>query len=400
MKKAILINNDKKIPYQNDAIFYPLWKYANAFRLTGNKLISFIDLMPLAGDWNFSTYFFLNDLRDSGLELEKITFNKYKTYEKLYPEECVLVKKYINKNPKTNLSKALTKLFRNEATFKDIIKIFGKLDNFFKITQQLDGLLDLIEFTSTPSQKNINPLLNKLNLYIKAFIENKLFSDDENFYLFSKQKEILLHQIENEISDYGLEFTFKQGRIISINKGETVSIGEDGSYLFIHTLVALEKQGLLKIIKISIISDDESLQKRSDDYKIKIIISQNLISRLKSEEKNNLIKLPKKEKPIKKKVFISRINGIYCNETSKKPNYPIKGKKRLKIIYNLKDGRKDANILCNIICYTTKQSLSKEIKQINNNFQNKLKLKNNLIVHIQTGGYNLNKEKYDIKIKD
>ncbi len=99
----------------------------------------------------------------------------------------------------------------------------------------------------------------------------------------------------------------------------------------------------------------------------------------------------------KKKVFISTRNGIYQNEKTKKPNYAIKGNKRPKIITILKDGRKDINILCQTIGYKSNQIPSKEIKEINRHFKDKLKLKDNLIVRLPTGGYDLNREKYDIK---
>ena len=103
-----------------------------------------------------------------------------------------------------------------------------------------------------------------------------------------------------------------------------------------------------------------------------------------------------KSKAIKKKVFISTDYGIYLNKNTKKPSYPIKGKKRPKIITNLKDGKKDANILCEILNYKTISQLSKEINEINVNFKKKLKLKHDLIIHLETGGYGFNKTKYDI----
>ena len=108
---------------------------------------------------------------------------------------------------------------------------------------------------------------------------------------------------------------------------------------------------------------------------------------------------PKKDiqRTDKKKVFISTRNGIYQNEKTKKPSYAIKGNKRPKIITILKDGRKDINILCQTIGYKSNQMPSKEIKEINSHFKNKLKLKDDLIIRLPTGGYDLNREKYNIK---
>lgn len=125
--------------------------------------------------------------------------------------------------------------------------------------------------------------------------------------------------------------------------------------------------------------------------------------KLKKEKENNIV-----QKIIKKdsgreiiKIYISDDDGIYLNQNNKKLNYPIRSRsKRLKIIKNLKDGKKDGKILANILYKGDFSELSKEIGEINKKFKNRLKLKKELIINLNTGGYTLNDTFYKIKFVD
>ncbi len=284
-----------KLPYKKDGIFYSLWKYANASRLTGKNLISFMDLAPLEGNPRFAIFDFLNSLQELKIELEDITFHK-DIYKKYCKTEHDYITDYITKNPKADFSKAIKKLFKNKATFDDISKILGKFDEFVKMKLQLNGLLEFVEFSPSPSAKNIKPLKKDLETYINCFIEDKLFSPElKNFYRFSRQKEIFLQQIENDVQDYGLNFVFRQGEIIGVRKGRGATIGKDEAYLFIHTLSALEKQGFFEIESILIIDMDVPPEKQTDDYKIKIMASEKLLSEYgNKKEETTLISSKKK----------------------------------------------------------------------------------------------------------
>ena len=107
------------------------------------------------------------------------------------------------------------------------------------------------------------------------------------------------------------------------------------------------------------------------------------------------LKNPLKENDRRIKLFISQDEGIYKNEITRKPNYPISGR-RSKIITRLENGKKVGSSLIKLFNIDY-QMLSKEIGEINDNFREKLKLEKNLIVSVETGGYKLNDESYDIK---
>jgi hypothetical protein len=286
-----------KLPYKKDGLFYSLWKYANAHRLTGKSLIAFTDLAPLEGNPRFAIFEFLNSLQELKIELESITFHE-DIYKKYCGSEYDYIKEYITKNPNADFTKAIIKLFKNQATFDDVYKILGIFDELVKIKLQLNGLLEFIEFSPSPSVKNLRPLNEHLEAYLKCFCEDKLFSPElKNFYRFSRQKEIFLSNIEHKIKDYGAEFVFEQGEIVSVRKGRGLSINKDEAYLFTHISAALEKQELFEIESILITDMDVPPEKQTDDYKVKIMASQKLLD----EYEQKIIYLPASTKPYKDK---------------------------------------------------------------------------------------------------
>jgi len=96
-------------------------------------------------------------------------------------------------------------------------------------------------------------------------------------------------------------------------------------------------------------------------------------------------------------IFISDDHGIYKDDV--KSGYPVRGS-RAKLLRHLRDGKKDGKILTQIWGHNNHAQLSKDIKGINKLFKNKLKQKEDIVVHVQTGGYKLNDEIYAIKFID
>lgn len=270
-----------KLPYKKDGLFHSLWKYCNADRLTGKSLITFFDLLPLEKNDRFTIFEFINALKELGIELENITFHT-DIYKKYSLPEHELLTEYFTKNPSKNFSKALKKLFDNKATFADIYNIFGNFDELLKAKLQLSGLLEFIEFSPKPSYRNIAPLKNAVDQYLQSFIDDKLYSPElKNFYRFSKQKDIFLQNIERYTKDYGNSFLYKQDKMI-IN-GKIANYGNE-EYLFIHTLAAMEKLEFLQIESILIMDMDTPPEKQTDDYKVKLTVTQKLLDEYKSQK--------------------------------------------------------------------------------------------------------------------
>ena len=270
----------EKLPYKKDGLFYALWKYSNAHRLTGKSLIAFFDLLPLEKNDRFTIFEFVNALKELGVELENITFHT-DIYKKYSVSEHEFLNEYFIENPSKNFSKAIKKLFNNKATFTDIYNIFGKFDELPKAKLQLSGLLEFIEFSPKPSYKNISPLKNEIDRYLQCFIDDKLFSPElKNFYRFSKQKDIFIQNIERYVKDYGDSFLYKQGK--SILNGKIANHGNE-EYLFIHTLAAMEKLGFLEVEGILTMDMDTPPEKQKDDYKVRMNVTQKLLDEYKRQ---------------------------------------------------------------------------------------------------------------------
>ncbi len=104
--------------------------------------------------------------------------------------------------------------------------------------------------------------------------------------------------------------------------------------------------------------------------------------------------------PAKTEIIIDSKRGIYRND---KPEYryPLGSTtKRKKILSYLLTHERGG--LADLKKLTGQEAsvISQEIKRLNTSFREKLHLTHDLIIHIDTGGYCLNKEKFEIKNND
>ena len=98
----------------------------------------------------------------------------------------------------------------------------------------------------------------------------------------------------------------------------------------------------------------------------------------------------------KTSVYVSEDDGIFLNPDTKKPSYPISGK-RAKLVWLLKDGRKMTGNQLSEILGQTLQVVSKGVDEINNQFKSNLGVSNDLVIRLKTGGYKLNQEHFTIQ---
>jgi hypothetical protein len=94
-------------------------------------------------------------------------------------------------------------------------------------------------------------------------------------------------------------------------------------------------------------------------------------------------------------IFINKEIGVYRN---KKLSYPLKGKRFRLVMELYRNKNLGANVLGHLY-NGNNQLLSKEIKSINQLFISSLKVKVDLITHLPTGGFKLNRDIYNIKEK-
>jgi len=96
---------------------------------------------------------------------------------------------------------------------------------------------------------------------------------------------------------------------------------------------------------------------------------------------------------VKPKIYISDRYVIYLDKAKRDDEtYDIKGK-RLKLVFALSDGRRPGKELGRAYSKGI-HKLNEEIQDINRLFRDELSLAGDLIIHLPTGGYDLNHEDY------
>ncbi|GMX58509.1 MAG: hypothetical protein MCSN_1630 [Candidatus Microsyncoccus archaeolyticus] len=237
--------NTQKLPYLKDFGVYALWKYLNG-DLTGRKVFQFADLQaPQTSELIVAN--FIADLFDRlGITLEKPIFNK-EIYWQFYSksEDAGKAKKFL---------KILDDNF-NVAELKKVVFLLGKY-----------GALEFIEFEKNLAKKNRDKLTEYFDFYIKQFINDNLAQDDSNYLKFENQQQKTLEKLNEYRTKYGNDFVLKSEPINSEFSPE------HDTYLFIHSIVALEKLGKIKVEK-AWYYDDVAPDKQTDDFKIKLAIA-------------------------------------------------------------------------------------------------------------------------------
>jgi len=110
-----------------------------------------------------------------------------------------------------------------------------------------------------------------------------------------------------------------------------------------------------------------------------------LINSIKDVTKENGVDIPRGSKQI---IYISKEKGIYLDDSRK---YPIRGR-RAGLLWKLKDGMKPGKLLNKNL-----QKLSADIRAINKIFMKKTGCVHDIIVKVDTGGFKLNRDFFDIK---
>ena len=252
----------KKTPLIKRHQFYPLWKYVNGKRLEG-EVIKLSDLIPLSEKPALeSVNFFLKNRLDYDSELEDINFNKEKFergYKDYYLKEYEYINRIIKEYPKSEFSKSFKKALNDKKiSCQDLDNILGertanqdrsKEKKLSDSDIEFEGIFELFSFSSDPAEENIKELREYINRYIQKFIDDNIKSIKDNIYKFSKQKEIILNRLQRHIERGYLDFCINYHNYIIESEAQVLGVesGYNESFLFVHTLAALEKQGYLSI---------------------------------------------------------------------------------------------------------------------------------------------------------
>lgn len=211
-----------------------------------------------------------------------------------------------------------------------------------------------------------------LDDYICSFMEGRLSGDFENIYTYEKHYETAKQIFFRMVHDYGENLTLDENAFFY-----------GGNYKFTELVLSLEQQRQLKIFDY--LPYTHSISGLMASFSIQI--TPTYIKQIGLKQLAGAIS--------RQSIHISSREGICLGDKC----YPITGKKRPRIIRLLKEGKRDLPILTAILGQQS-SLVQSEIKEINGNFRTKLGVNENLIIHIPTGGYELNQEYFDITFKE
>jgi hypothetical protein len=258
-------NSQEKMPYLSDGEIYSIWKYLNGHRLVHRNggVLNFDDLTA-SGENRLFVAKFLNLLKDLGIDkLEKLVFHK-DLYSKYHGKTLDELK---NKKENNSLDTFTLKHFEFlESIINDPDALYENSSGIFNFLfyEGKLGTLEFFEFSDYISPKNRKILADFMGKYITNFIDDSLQKNRANFYCFSKQKEKLIRELFYKEKDYGKSLILEYPRSVDI------ALGADEEYLFIHTLIALEKLGYLEVDEIWISDMDLPPEKQTEGYKVKL----------------------------------------------------------------------------------------------------------------------------------
>ena len=259
-------NKEKEtMPYFRDSEVYALWKYLNG-NLTGRNVFKFADLTAPNVSESSIAYFLSNFFNWLGIKFEKPVFH----------EVTYWLFNIKNKDAKKakRLLKTLNKDF-NVAELKNNALLLGKY-----------GALEFIEFEKNITKKHHNKLADYFDFYIDFFITDELEQEDSNHLKFEAQKQKTLKLINDHKDKYGNEF------ILKYKPAENEFSPYHDTYLFIHSIVALEKLGNIKIKK-AWYYDDIDPEKQINDFKIKLAVIEPKTKKVKQKKFDPMLRVEK-----------------------------------------------------------------------------------------------------------
>lgn len=263
MKLSFMLKEDgkkavSKIPYFREYEIYAFWRYING-HLTGRSVFQFRDLMAPKVSEMLAMQFFASYLALWKIKLVNPIFHK-----EIYLSYCSRdgykkAEEYLIRNEGKPNAKSLQNILDNNFNIEDIDRVSSMLLSRF-------GILEFIEFDKDIPKEDKDKISLFLDSYIDDFIADDLEKTDVNFMNFSNQKDKTISLLEEYKSHYGDNFILKYEM-----KGDYLNPSEVDDYLFVHSIIALDKLGFIKVHKVWL-DDDVAPENQTDDYKIKLSV--------------------------------------------------------------------------------------------------------------------------------
>lgn len=249
-----------KFPYLKDYQLYALWCYVNG-HLIGRPVFQFQDLVAPHASEMLVIQFVLTHFELWGVSFEKPIFHKDIYLEWSGSAYKALLER-LERAKTDTAKKVLEKILNNDFTVADLKQ--GQLP------LQSAGLFEYIEFGKELSPENRAKIAPFIDRYIDEFMRDNLEIDDANFYAFHLQKARLVNLLQDRQQQFGNSFILKYWP-----HGNELGPTERDPYLFIHSIIAIEKLGLIKIERVWV-EDDTAPEDQTLDYKVKLTVLQDL----------------------------------------------------------------------------------------------------------------------------
>jgi hypothetical protein len=240
---SIKLPDNQRLPYFKDFELYAIWKYLNG-HLTGRDVFQFEDLQAPNVSESIAANFITNFFDLNGIKFENPIFNKDIYWE-------------FNKNDDAKESKKFLKILDHDFNVSELKSYVFLLNKY--------GALGHIEFSKDLAKQNRKKLISIIDYYINQFINDNLDKGDSNYLKFEVQRQKTIKLINEHKEKFGNEFVLRY------------KPDDSETYLFIHTIVALERLGDIQIEK-AWYYDDVAPDKQISDFKIKLIVNKPKIS--------------------------------------------------------------------------------------------------------------------------
>lgn len=255
---------NEKLSYMKDEKLYALWKLLNGYRLLGRDLMRFEDVIVPGEHESITAFALCQDLRFRKLELKGWVFH-LDLYKKHCPKEYDAVMRFIKEKPAVGFSKSVADIFSGKFKTEDV-EIACLLPAF--------SLVEWFEFDADLPDKTKKVIGSLVDEYIDQFIADELRINDVNFLKFERQKDQILRSLEGfYLGSYGDTFVYKTSEPMSYLGEMTDS---ERAYLFVHTLIALEKLDYLTIDAMWVFDMDLPPEKQTENYKVKMTVTEKL----------------------------------------------------------------------------------------------------------------------------
>ena len=331
-----MTEEDKRIKefglsYLQDQILYMLWKYLNGCRFVKKNILTFWDIVPEGLGIGLATKTFLITLEITDIPLERSAFY-IGDYREAQKEQIPVISsailmgatgiKDILKRPKNPEAETYTNFGVEQYDRNTTLYGSSSMLNFFEFSNQLS------KYTTIKLDKFISA-------YIDRFINDELKKTNKNFYRFDKQKQILFDYLRKMEEKFGNQFIIEATSHATI-EGKYYLAGEENNkeYLFVHTLITLERQGYFTVEDIWVANSNSWEKERNlnDYYSVKLVLGdrfyrevypkkQLFIDKESFDEKRGILKfagqeieLAKKDKETDAVLLLKTLLGAEINE--------------------------------------------------------------------------------------